>query len=90
VKRSSTLISGLLEEVDGAFRAVGPREAGPALLARRHHTLAQDFPVTLVILAEQVGREVVAPAVSLAEFSVDSDFHCVLPVCAVAPAKRAR
>src|SRR5215470_18026867 len=76
-------MSCLPEEVDRAFGAVGRRPAGLVLLARRHGAVAEDRPVALVVVAEQAGDEVIAPAVPLAAFGVDLHFQCVVPVCAV-------
>jgi hypothetical protein len=75
VKRSSTVISGLLQEVDSAFGTVGRRQACLAFVARRYGAVTEDLPVTLVVRAEQVGREVIAAAVSLAAFGADLHFH---------------
>src|SRR5690242_21726800 len=55
-KRSSTLISGLLD-VDGALGAVGRRQPGRALLIRGHQAVAEDLPVPLLRSEERrVGK----------------------------------
>src|SRR5271155_1296636 len=83
VKRSSTVMSGLLRELDSVFWTVRDREAGLAVLARRHGSVADDLPEALVVIAEQVGREVVAAAMSLAAPGIDLNLHLGDPVCGV-------
>src|SRR4249919_3122766 len=83
VKRSSAAMSGLPEEVDRALGAVGSRQACLVLFARWHDAVAEDRPIALVVVAEQVGGAVVAAAVPLAALGADLHFHCVVPVCAV-------
>src|SRR5690348_12821757 len=74
VNRSSAVMSALLE-LDRALGTVGYRQASVACLARRHR------PVAVVVLAEQVGGEVVAAAVPLAALRVDVHSHRSAPVC---------
>src|SRR5215475_16150496 len=83
LKRSSAAMSALLEDLDRALGTVGLRQTCLALLARRHGAVAEQPAVALVILAEQVGDEVVAAAVPLAALGADLHFHRVVPVCAV-------
>src|SRR5690349_404157 len=80
VNRSSAVMSALLE-LDRALGTVGYRQASVACLARRHRPVAEDRPVALVVLAEQVGGEVVAAAVPLAALRVDVHSHRSAPVC---------
>src|SRR5689334_20652921 len=86
-KRSSTVMSALLQ-LDRLFRAVGHGQAGLTLEIRRHATVAEHHPVTLVVVAEQGGGQVVAAAVALATLRVDPYLHLhgAAPVCTVAPA----
>src|SRR5581483_2922664 len=83
-KRSSTVMSALLQ-LDRLFRAVGHGQAGVTLEIRRHATVAEHHPVTLVVVAEQGGGQVVAAAVPLATLRVDPYLHGAAPVCTVAP-----
>src|SRR5690242_5401069 len=73
-KRSSTVISGLLD-VDGALGAVGRGQPGRALLISGHQAVTEDLPVPLLVGAEQLRREVVTAAVPLAELGVDPYLH---------------
>jgi hypothetical protein len=59
-------MSGLLEDFDRPLGTVGHREAGIVLSACRHDALIEDSPITLVVLAEQIGGKVVTAAVPLA------------------------
>src|SRR5689334_13849348 len=77
-KRSSTVISGLLD-VDGALGAVGRGQPGRALLIRGHQAVAEDLPVPLLVGAEQLRREVITAAVPLAELGIDPHFHWFSP-----------
>jgi hypothetical protein len=54
-------------------------------LARRHYALAEDLPEALVVVAEQVGGEVIAATMPLATLGVDLQLHWAVPVCAVMP-----
>jgi hypothetical protein len=78
-------MSGLLEEVDRSFRAVGHGEARLAVFARRHYAVAEDLPEAFVVVAEQVGGEVIAATMTLATLGVDLQLHWAVPVCAVTP-----
>src|SRR5580698_3857506 len=86
-KRSSTVMSGLLQQVDRAFRAVGSGEPRFLLLAVRHDAGAEDLPEALVVVPEQVGRKVVAAAVALAATGVYLQFHRAVPIFEVAPVR---
>src|SRR5690348_8453246 len=77
-KRSSTVISGLLD-VDGALGAIGRGQPGRAFLFRRHQAVTEDLPVPLLVGAEQLRREVVTAAVPLAELGIDPHLHWFLP-----------
>src|SRR5689334_12479679 len=68
-------MSGLLEQLDRLLRAVGGREPGVVLPVGSRPAVAEDLPVALLVLAEEVGREVVAAAVPLAQLTVDPDPH---------------
>src|SRR5215813_9076688 len=68
-------MSALLEQVDRALGAVGHRPACLLHLVRRHHPGAKYRSVALVVLAEQLGNEVVAAAMTLAASRVDLQFH---------------
>src|ERR1044072_9311749 len=59
LKRSSTVMSTLLEDLDRSFGTVGHRQARRALVVRRHDPLADHLPVALVVLAEQDRKSVV-------------------------------
>jgi hypothetical protein len=72
-------MSPLLEQFDRAFGTVESGQAGVALLVRRHGSVGQDLPVTLVIISEKAGGKVVAAAVPLAELGIDLHFHCAAP-----------
>src|SRR5258708_12141136 len=72
-------MSGLLEKVDRALGTVRDRPARLLHLVRRHYPGAEHHPVALVVLAEQVGDEVVAAAMTLAALRVDPQFHRVIP-----------
>src|ERR1700733_9151557 len=74
--RSSTVMSGLLEEFDRAFRAVGNRETSLALLVGRDYAVTEDRAQAFLVVTEQVRGEVVAPAVPLADVGVDLQLHC--------------
>jgi hypothetical protein len=60
-------MSGLLEDFDRALGTVGYREAGVVLAALGYDSVTKDRPVALVVLAEQIGGQVVAAAVPLAD-----------------------
>src|SRR5580698_9263397 len=70
--------------VDRALGAVGRRQAGLLLLARRDGAVAEHRPVALVVVSEQGRREVVTAAVPLAAARDDRDLHGVPPAGAVA------
>src|SRR5262245_42655628 len=77
---------GLLTELDGAFRAVRHRQASVVFPAGRHDAVAEDHPVSLLVIAEQVRRPVVTPTMALAARGVDMQLHCVTPVdCVTSP-----
>src|SRR5207244_5720856 len=88
VNRSSAAISRLLD-VDRVFRAVQCGQAGVVLLARRDRAVTEHGPVALVVVTEQAGRQVVAPAVALTALGIDPHLHRAAPVCAVPPGLRA-
>jgi hypothetical protein len=71
---SSTVTSGLLD-ADGALRTVQYGETGPRLCLRRHDTVTDDPAVTLVVVGEQIGGQVIATAVALAALGVDPHLH---------------
>src|SRR5436309_15721412 len=83
------VISVLLDDVDGLLRAVGRGEACVLLPARRHSTIAGQRGVAVLVLAEQVGSEVVATAVALATFGVDPHSHETVPICVAVVGARA-
>ena len=60
-------------------RAVRRRKASVTLPSRRHAAVARDRSVALVVLAEQVGRDVVAAAVALAAAGADLHLHRTFP-----------
>jgi hypothetical protein len=60
-------MSGLLDELDGAFGTVPDGKTSVLLLARWHGAVTEHLAVTFVVVAEQTGREVIAAAVPLAE-----------------------
>jgi hypothetical protein len=68
-------MSPLLEELDRVFGTVDNGQARVALRLRRHGAVAEDLPVTLVVVSEQAGGEIVAAAVPLAELRIDLYFH---------------
>src|SRR5215813_4247519 len=70
-------MSALLEQVDRALGAVGHRPACLLHLVRWHHAGAKHRSVAFVVLAEQLGDEVVAAAMALAARRVDLQFHRV-------------
>src|SRR5580704_13375975 len=75
LKRSSMVMSGLPDEVDRLFGAAEHGAAGVGHGARRDHAVTEHGPVALAVLAEQSGRQVVAPPVSLTALSVYPQFH---------------
>src|SRR5580692_12877436 len=79
VKRSSTAMSPLLEQLDGVLGAVENGQAGVALRLGRHGAVGQNLPVALFVVSEQAGGEVVAAAVPLAEPGIDLHLHCAAP-----------
>src|ERR1700728_5491858 len=81
VKRSSTLMSLFLQHADRAFRAVGRGQPCFLFLAGRNGPVAEDLPVALVVLTEQVRGQVVAAAMPLAAVGLDLQFHALLPSC---------
>src|SRR5215469_15938463 len=82
MKRSSAVMSGLLEQLDRVLGTVKDRQARLVLAARRHGAVAEYLAVALVVRAEQCGSEVVAAAVPLAALGIDVHFHWAIPVCA--------
>jgi hypothetical protein len=68
-------MSPLLGELDRVFWTVESRQPCVALLVRRHGAVAENLPVSLVVVSEQAGGEVVTPAVSLAELGIDLHFQ---------------
>jgi hypothetical protein len=44
-------------------------------LVRRHGAVADDVPVALVVLAEEVGGQGVTAAMSMAPLGIDLHFH---------------
>jgi hypothetical protein len=68
-------MSALLIQVDRAFRAVGDGKTRFALQARRHYTVTEHLPESLVVVAEQIGGKVIAPAMALAALGVDMELH---------------
>src|SRR3954454_3106807 len=77
-ERSSTVIS-VLHQLDGCLGAVGLGEAGVVLSAGRHLPVTDDGAVALLVLAEEVRREVVAAAVALTAFAIDQHSHVAAP-----------
>src|SRR5580698_1944826 len=82
MKRSSTVMSALLDQLDRAFRAVGHSQPGFAFLLRRYDAVSEDLAEALIVVTEQIGGQVVATAVPLALPGVDQQLHCAVPVCA--------
>src|SRR5215469_8901163 len=82
VKRSSTVMSALLQELDRVLGAVGDSPAGVVLLLWRHDPVAEDLAIALVVVAEKLRSEVVTPAVPLADLGIDVQLHRDAPVCA--------
>jgi hypothetical protein len=68
-----------LGELDRVLGTVQRRKAGIMLQGRRHGPIAQNHPVSLLVVTEQAGREVVAPAVPLAAPGVDPHSHWDIP-----------
>jgi hypothetical protein len=60
-------MSGLLEDFDRVLWTVGHGEAGVVLSAFRHDAVAEDLPVAFLVFAEEIGGQVVAAAVPLAD-----------------------
>jgi hypothetical protein len=69
-----------LGEFDRLLGAVEHRTPGVVLLAWRYCALAQHSPVTLVIVTDEAGREVIAAAVPLAPPRVNPQFHQTFPL----------
>ena len=69
-----------LGEGDRPLRAVGHREVGFVVLAWRDEAIAEDRPVSFVVVAEQARGDVVAAAVALAAPGVDLYFHWAAPL----------
>src|SRR5215468_3062467 len=80
MNRSSTVMSGLLDDLDRALRAIGHGATCGLLLVGRDDAVAEDHSVALVVFAEQVGGEVVAATMPLANLGVDPEFHRAAPV----------
>jgi hypothetical protein len=66
LKRSSMVMSVLLDELDSAFGTVRDGKTTVLFFARRHDAVAQHLPVSFVVVAEQAGCQVVAAAMALA------------------------
>src|SRR2546421_2629198 len=77
--RSPAVMSRLLADLDRALGTVGHRQPCLALLVPRHHAVAEDRSVALLVLAEQTRSEIVAAAVPLAAVRIDLHFHCAVP-----------
>src|SRR5215467_4013195 len=82
-KRSSTVMRGLLTKFDCALRAVRHRQASVVFPVGRHDAVAEDHPVSLLVIAEQVRRPVVTATMALTARGVDMQLHCVTPVGSV-------
>jgi hypothetical protein len=65
---------------DRVLWAVEHRAAGVVLLAGRHDAVGKHLSVTLLVVAEHAGGEVVAASVTLTETGVDPHFHQNLPL----------
>lgn len=63
------------------LRAVERHAAGFLELGWRHDTVAQHFAVTLFVVTEHDGGEIVTASVPLAEGGVDLYFHRDIPLC---------
>src|SRR5580704_6523411 len=79
LKRSSMLMSGLLENEDRRLGAVGGGQACPLLLVGWDYAVAESLAVALVVRAEQLGGEVVAAAMALAAVGINVHFHVAPP-----------
>src|SRR5437762_19623 len=87
MNRSSAATSDHLDRVLGA---VDDRQPRVTFGVRRHGPVAEDLPVSLFVVAEQAGGEVVAATVALTAFRIYLYLHCVhSPLCR-AGAKRLR
>ena len=73
--------------------AVDDRQLRVTFLIRRYGSVPEDLPVSLFVVAEQVGGEVVAATVALTAFGIYPYLHCAIPLSVVlvpsAPATRA-
>jgi hypothetical protein len=69
-----------LDELDRVLGTVQRRKAGIMLLGRRHGAVAQNHPVSLLVVTEQTRRKVIAPAVPLAALGVDLHSHWDIPL----------
>jgi hypothetical protein len=68
------------DEINRVFGTIQCRKAGIMLLARRYGAVANNRPVALVVITEQAGRKVVAPAVPLAATEVDLHLQWDIPL----------
>src|SRR6476646_9011070 len=88
MNRSSAVMSGHLDRVLGA---VDHRQPDATFGVRRHGSVAEDLPVSLFVVAEQIRGEVVAATVALTAFRIYLYLHCAIPLSVVllsAPATR--
>src|SRR5882724_8634056 len=89
MNRSSAVMSGHLDRVLGA---VDHGQPGVTFGVRRHGPVAEDLPVSLFVVAEQIRGEVVAATVALTAFRIYLYLHCAIPLSVVlvpsAPATR--
>src|SRR5438270_663677 len=84
-------MSGLLDEAERLFRAVGDGQAGVVLQLQRHDAaVTPEDGVAVLVLAEDIGCEVVAASVALAGLGVDLHSHEAVPSCAVVAGLAAR
>ena len=88
MNRSTAVMSGHLDRVLGAVDHGQPRVT---FGVRRHGPVAEDLPVSLFVVAEQIRGEVVAATVTLTAFGIYLYLHCAIPLSVVllsAPATR--
>ena len=85
MKRSSTVISRPLGELDSVLGAVSAARRASSSWSGGTTPSPRTLPVTLVVITEQAGREVVAAAVPLAALMVDLYLHWAFSL--VSPAR---
>src|SRR5690348_9226322 len=76
MNRSSAVMSAHLDRMLGA---VDHRQPGVTFGVRRHGAVAEDLPVSLFVVAEQIRGEVVAATVALTAFRIYLYLHCAIP-----------